>query len=199
MTEKRTLNIRMDKIYTRSGDAGKTRLIGGKALFKDDARIEAYGTVDELNAEIGLCRELLIDLNNEKLSSLIRTLRIVQNELYNLGTQLAINKEDESDTLPQLSDACISKLESEIDTANNSLSTLKSFVLPGGSKINAQFHIARNVCRRAERRTVTLSKIEKVDPINLKYLNRLSDALFVWSRWISSILKHEEILWTPNF
>ena len=199
MTEKRTLNIRMDKIYTRSGDAGKTRLIGGKTLFKDDARIEAYGTVDELNAEIGLCRELLIDLNNEKLNSLIRTLRIVQNELYNLGTQLAINKEDESDTLPQLSDACISKLESEIDTANNSLSTLKSFVLPGGSKINAQFHIARNVCRRAERRTVTLSKIEKVDPINLKYLNRLSDALFVWSRWISSILKHEEILWTPNF
>ena len=189
----------MDKIYTRSGDTGKTRLIGGKALFKDDARIEAYGTVDELNAEIGLCRELLIDLNNEKLSSLIRTLRIVQNELYNLGTQLAINKEDESDTLPQLSNDSISILEAEIDTANNSLSTLKSFVLPGGSKINAQLHIARNVCRRAERRTVTLSKIEKVDPINLKYLNRLSDALFVWSRWISSILKHKEILWTPNF
>ena len=92
----------------------------------------------------------------------------------------------------------ISKLESEIDTANVLLSELTSFVLPGGSVINAQFHIARNVCRRAERRAVALSKIETLDPINLKYLNRLSDALFVWSRWISIILGNEEHVWVPN-
>lgn len=189
----------MDKIYTRSGDTGKTRLIGGKKRFKDDARIEAYGTVDELNAEIGLCRELIKETENKKFDSLIHTLKSIQNELYNLGTQLAAIEGCDSDNLPQLSDDSIAKLESEIDTANESLSVLTSFVLPGGSVINAQFHIARNVCRRAERRTVTLSKLEKLDPVNLKYLNRLSDALFVWSRWVSSILDHEEILWTPNF
>ena len=198
MTDKKSLNIRINKVYTRTGDSGKTRLVGGEKRWKDDARVEAYGTVDELNAEIGLCRELVIEAGYEKFHSLAKVLKSVQNGLFNLGTQLATTDGSDTKKLPQLSVDAISKLETEIDTANASLSELTSFVLPGGSVINAQFHIARNVCRRAERRAVTLSKKDKLDLINIQYLNRLSDALFVWSRWISSELGNEENLWTPN-
>ena len=200
MTDKKTKspNIRINKVYTRSGDAGKTRLSGGEERWKDNIRVEAFGTVDELNAEIGLCRELVKEIGNEKFRSLIRFLKSVQNELFNLGTQLATAEGDNSKNLPQLSDDAILKLESEIDTANESLSELTSFVLPGGSVINAQLHIARNVCRRAERRVVSLLKKENVDPENIRYLNRLSDALFVWSRWISKIIGDDENLWDPD-
>ena len=199
MTDRKTPNIRMNKIYTRSGDSGKTRLVGGEERFKDDAKVEAYGTVDELNAEVGLCRELVKETENKKFGSLIQALKTVQNELFNLGTQLATTKGDISYDLPKLSDDAILNLETNLDSANELLSELTSFVLPGGSRLNVQFHIARNVCRRAERRVVTLSKIEKIDPENLQYLNRLSDALFVWSRWISHIMKDEENLWVPNY
>ena len=197
-TKSKSPNIRINKVYTRSGDAGQTRLIGGKKRFKDDLRVEAYGTVDELNAAIGLCRELVKETGNKKFGLLIQALELIQNELFNLGTQIATSDNDNAGNLPKLSEDTIIKLESEIDTANEFLSELTSFVLPGGSVINAQFHIARNVCRRAERRAVALSKIETLDPINLKYLNRLSDALFVWSRWISNILGNEEHVWIPN-
>ena len=200
MTDKKTKlpKIRINKVYTRTGDSGKTRLIGGKELWKDNARVEAYGTVDELNAAIGLCREFLKETGNEKFRSLIRLLKSVQNELFNLGTQLAMDEGHDSINLPQLSDDAILKLESEIDTANEPLLELTSFVLPGGSVINAQFHIARNVCRRAERRVVSLAKKENVDSDNIRYLNRLSDALFVWSRWVSKIIGDEENIWKPN-
>ena len=198
MTDKKSPNIRINKVYTRTGDAGKTRLIGGEERWKDDARVEAYGTVDELNAEIGLCRELLKEQKEDQFSSLIRFLKSVQNELFNLGSRLAAAEDRDTKNLPQLSDDAISKLESEIDTVNESLSELTSFVLPGGSVINAQFHMARNVCRRAERRTVTLSRNETVVPENIRYLNRLSDALFVWSRWVSHILGDTENFWNPN-
>ena len=198
MTDKKSPNIRINKVYTRTGDTGKTRLIGGEERWKDDVRVEAYGTVDELNSEIGLCRELLKEQENDQFSSLIRFLKSIQNELFNLGSQLAAAEDCNSENLPQLSDDVISKLETEIDTVNESLSELTSFVLPGGSVINAQFHMARNVCRRAERRTVTLSRNETVVPENIRYLNRLSDALFVWSRWVSYILGDTENLWDPN-
>jgi len=198
LTDKKSPNIRINKVYTRTGDAGKTRLIGGEKRWKDDARVEAYGTVDELNSEIGLCRELLKERKDDQFSSLIRFLKFIQNELFNLGSQLASAEDRDSKNLPQLSDDAISKLESEIDTVNESLSELTSFVLPGGSVINAQFHMARNVCRRAERRTVTLARNETVDQENIRYLNRLSDALFVWSRWVSHILKDDENLWEPT-
>ena len=198
MTDNKSPNIRINKVYTRTGDAGKTRLIGGEKRWKDDARVEAYGTVDELNSEIGLCRELLKEQKEDQFSSLIRFLKSVQNELFNLGTQLASVEDRDSENLPQLSDDAISKLETEIDTVNESLLELTSFVLPGGSVINAQFHMARNVCRRAERRTVTLARNETVDQENIRYLNRLSDALFVWSRWVSHILKDDENLWEPT-
>ena len=198
MTDSKIFNIRLNKIYTRSGDTGKTRLIGGEERWKDDARVEAYGTVDELNAQIGLCRELIKETGNKQFDSLIQTLKSVQNELYNLGTQLAVALGGDADNLPQLSDDAILKLESEIDTSNESLSELTSFVLPGGSVINSQFHIARNVCRRGERRVVCLSKKENVDSDNIRYLNRLSDGLFVWSRWVSNIVGDEENVWDPN-
>ena len=198
MTDKKSPNIRINKVYTRTGDAGKTRLIGGEKRWKDDGRVEAYGTVDELNSEIGLCRELLKEQKNDQFSSLILFLKSVQNELFNLGTQLASAEDRDSEDLPRLSHDSVSKLESEIDTLNESLLELTSFVLPGGSVINAQFHMARNVCRRAERRTVTLSRNETVDPENIRYLNRLSDTLFVWSRWVSHILKDDESLWEPT-
>jgi len=200
LTDKKTKlpKIRINKVYTRTGDAGKTRLIGGKERWKDNTRIEAYGTVDELNSEIGLCRELVKETGNEKFLLLTRLMKSVQNELFNLGTQLATDLGDDAKNLPQLSDDAILKLESEIDTANESLSELTSFVLPGGSVINAQLHIARNVCRRAERRVVSLLKKENVDPKNIRYLNRLSDALFVWSRWVSKIIGDEENLWDPD-
>ena len=200
MTDKKIKlpKIRINKVYTRKGDAGKTRLIGGNEKWKDNIRVEAYGTVDELNASIGLCRELVKEIKNTKCNLLVKFLKTVQNELFNLGTQLAIDKEGSSENLPQLSDESILKLESEIDTANESLSELTSFVVPGGSVINAQFHIARNICRRAERRVVSLSKKENVDTINIRYLNRLSDALFVWSRWVSNLSGDEENTWDPN-
>ena len=198
MTDRKTPNIRLNKIYTRSGDSGKTRLIGGKERWKDDDRVEAYGTVDELNAQIGLCRELIKETENKQFGILIKTLKSVQNELYNLGTQLAVASGGDAANLPQLSEDAILKLESEIDTSNESLLELTSFVLPGGSVINAQFHIARNVCRRGERRVVCLSKKENVNSDNIRYLNRLSDALFVWSRWVSSIIGDEENLWVPG-
>ena len=198
MTDKKSPNIRINKVYTRTGDAGRTRLIGGEKRWKDDARVEAYGTVDELNSEIGLCRELLKEQKEDQFSPLICFLKSVQNELFNLGSQLAAAEDRDTENLPQLSDDAISKLETEIDTVNESLSELTSFVLPGGSVINAQFHMARNVCRRAERRTVTLSRNETVVPENIRYLNRLSDALFVWSRWVSHILGDTKNFWNPN-
>jgi len=198
LTDKKSPNIRINKVYTRTGDAGKTRLIGGEKRWKDDARVEAYGTVDELNSEIGLCRELLKEQKEDQFSSLICFLKSVQNELFNLGSQLAAAEDRDTENLPQLSDDAISKLETEIDTVNESLLELTSFVLPGGSVINTQFHMARNVCRRAERRTVTLARNETVDQENIRYLNRLSDALFVWSRWVSHILKDDENLWEPT-
>lgn len=191
-------NIRINKVYTRTGDGGKTRIVGGEKRSKDDPRVEAYGSVDELNSHLGLCRDLLIKHNRDEFKELIQFLKIVQNELFDLGTQLACSDGELNSTLPKISGKSIKVLESEIDSANSDLGELKSFVLPGGSILNSQFHIARSICRRAERRAVTLANIESVEAINIIYLNRLSDALFVWSRWISHILNDNENLWEPT-
>ena len=197
-SKSKTPRIRINKVYTRSGDAGKTHLIGGEKRFKDDVRVEAYGSVDELNSIIGLCRSILSDSGNKKFNKLIKILKSIQNDLFNLGTQLAVVEYEKSGDFPQLSIDTLTKLESEIDYYNSSLDELRSFVLPGDSMITAQFHIARNICRRAERRVITLANNNKIDPINLKYLNRLSDALFVWSRWLSKVLGYKESLWQPE-
>ncbi len=192
--------IRLNKIYTRSGDGGKTRLAGGQLLPKEHPRIEAYGSVDELNALLGLCKEevkILLEQHPE-LEKLADCLERLQHELFNLGSYLATLPRDIPAGLPRVTKGEISRLEEEIDALNSVLQAPASFVLPGGCRLNAQLHLARTVCRRAERRCVTLAGLEEIDPVVLSYLNRLSDALFVWSRWVNLILGLPEALWNPQ-
>ena len=194
-------NITISKVYTRTGDSGNTALVGGQRLSKDDIRIEAYGEVDELNAIIGGCKHEIdsrIDKHKE-LKSISSILYRVQHELFNLGTTLATLPEDLNNKLPCIRDLDIKRLEDEMDQFNNDLPILHSFVLPGGSNINIWLHKARTICRKAERRCVKLSKSSDLEPNVICYLNRLSDALFVWSRWVNYIQDFEENVWNPNY
>jgi cob(I)alamin adenosyltransferase len=193
----------INRVYTRQGDGGLTRLVGGQRVSKDDPRIEAYGTVDELNSLIGVARETLREnlaaaREGEGLRELGAILVRVQHELFNLGSILATLPEDVHPKQPRVTQAEIDRLEAEMDRCQADLAPLRSFVLPGGSRLNAELHVARTVCRRAERCCVLLSKTESVDQLAIGYLNRLSDALFVWSRWASFKLGAEESLWEPN-
>jgi cob(I)alamin adenosyltransferase len=192
--------IALNRIYTRAGDKGKTRLAGGQAIPKDDLRIECYGTVDELNAFIGAARATAEDVGARagQLTELCATLKRVQHELFNLGSLLATLPEDLHPKQPRITQSEIEKLEQEIDSANHALQPLRSFVLPGGSRLDAELHVCRTVCRRAERLLVTLSKEQEISPEALQYLNRLGDALFVWSRWANHLLGASETLWEPN-
>jgi cob(I)alamin adenosyltransferase len=192
--------LAINRVYTRRGDAGETALVGGQRLPKDDLRIEAYGTIDELNSFIGLARESAIELSGQApaLGELAAILRRVQHELFNAGSVLATLPEDLHPKQPRITGAEATQLEHEIDRMNEHLEPLRSFVLPGGSRLNAELHICRTVCRRAERICVALAAKETVDGDIVRYLNRLSDALFVWSRWVSRQLGAAENLWDPN-
>jgi cob(I)alamin adenosyltransferase len=192
--------IALNRIYTRTGDAGETRLVGGQRVRKDDLRIDCYGTVDELNAFIGVARSTAEQLSGraDGLRSLAISLRRVQHELFNLGSILATVPEDVHPKQPRVTDAEIEQLEREIDAANEELPPLRSFVLPGGSRLDAELHVCRTVCRRAERLLVRLAGEQETPPEALRYLNRLSDALFVWSRWVNHALNASETLWEPN-
>ena len=183
----------INRVYTRGGDTGQTSLAGGQRLPKSDPRIEAYGTIDELNSFIGLTRESAKELGLDELSAIL--LR-VQHELFNAGSILATLPEDVHPKQARVTDAEAGQLEIEIDAMNQDLAPLRSFVLPGGCRINAELHVCRTVCRRAERICVSLG--DNADPAIVKYLNRLSDAFFVWSRWASRKLGIEETLWEPN-
>ena len=185
--------LAINRVYTRRGDSGQTSLAGGQRVSKDDARIETYGTVDELNSFIGLARE-----SAEKLPELSAILLRVQHELFNLGSMLATLPEDLHPHQARITPAETARLEHEMDLMNAELPQLRSFVLPGGSRLNAELHICRTICRRAERQSVTLARSSPVDEESLRYLNRLSDALFVWSRWASHKLNLPETLWDPN-
>lgn len=185
--------LAINRVYTRRGDAGQTSLAGGQRLPKNDLRIEAYGTVDELNSFIGLARE-----SARELPELHRILGRVQHELFNLGSNLATLPADMHPKQARITAADSEQLEREIDRMNEGLPPLRSFVLPGGSRLNAELHICRTVCRRAERVCVALAGQAEVDAAGLIYLNRLSDALFVWSRWASHKLAAPETLWEPN-
>lgn len=182
------------------GDAGETRLVGGQRLAKDDPRIDCYGTVDELNAFMGAARATAEDLAHgaERLRGFARVLKRVQHELFNLGSILATLPEDVHPKQPRITAAEVEQLEREIDEANGELEPLRSFVLPGGSRLDAELHVCRTVCRRAERLLVELAREQNVPPEALQYLNRLSDALFVWSRWVNRVLGAPETLWQPN-
>jgi cob(I)alamin adenosyltransferase len=198
-------NIAINRVYTKKGDRGQTSLVGGQKVDKSDARIEAYGTVDELNAFVGAARqsadEALRSLTGEARSRMEHTSRAllrVQHELFNLGSILATLPEDVHPRQPRVTEVEVTALERDIDLCQEVLAPLRSFVLPGGTRLNVDLHVARTVCRRAERLLVGLSRSVEVEPSTVRYLNRLSDALFVWSRYASHVLGAPETLWRPN-
>ena len=185
--------VRINRVYTRSGDAGETSLVGGKRVGKAELRIHCYGTVDELNSVLGLVRTSLeASVAGKRLSpSVLR----IQNELFNLGAELATPDAERRTRAPQIQSGDVDELESEIDELNASLPELRSFVLPGGGWTAAYLHVARTVCRRAERLVVELAGAEDIGPLPGQYLNRLSDALFVFARWAANAEGRDEPLW----
>lgn len=183
--------LTINRVYTRTGDGGLTRLVGGQQVPKDALRIECYGTVDTLNAHLGMAR---VTCAHKGLAALADQLLRVQHALFNLGSLLATLPSDVHPKQPRVTAEDVAALEASIDAYNAKLPTLRSFVLPGGSRANAELHVARTVCRRAERLCVTLDREEPLDPWVVPYLNRLSDALFVWSRAATG----DEVLWDPN-
>jgi cob(I)alamin adenosyltransferase len=185
--------LAINRVYTRMGDTGKTSLAGGQRISKDDLRIEAYGTIDELNSFVGLARE-----SCGELPELAAILKRVQHELFNAGSILATLPQDVHPKQARITAADSEQLEREIDRMNEALLPLRSFVLPGGNRLNAELHVCRTVCRRAERICVTLAATGEADGDIITYLNRLSDAFFVWSRWASHQLRAPETLWEPN-
>ena len=188
----------MASISTRRGDDGTTTLLYGQPVPKDHPQIEAVGAFDELNAALGLAITSIPDGASPPLCLLANRLTRVQHELFNLGSLLATEMADIRPGQPVIQSADITRLETEIDEANATLEPLRSFVLPGGCRLNAELHLCRTICRRAERRTVTLAAHEPTPPEAVQYLNRLSDALFVWSRLASRLLNRPETLWNPN-
>ena len=188
---------RLSKIYTRTGDDGTTGLGDGSRVAKDAARVEAYGTVDELNSTLGLIRASneQSGTNAEASKFIENTLKWTQNKLFDLGGILATAPGESFPNMPTVSPEDVDHLEHLIDECQKDLAPLKEFILPGGGQISALFHVARTICRRAERVCVTLSKEESVPPELVQYLNRLSDALFVFARWVAKKQGEAEFLW----
>jgi cob(I)alamin adenosyltransferase len=180
------------KVYTKTGDKGSTALFGGARVPKNHIRIESYGTVDELNSYVGLIRDYL---ENEALRD---TLKEIQDRLFTLGAILATDPSKNNLKTPDLHEADVTYLESEIDAMEEKLPALKHFILPGGHPAVSFCHVARCVCRRAERMTVALNENEPVLPVVMQYLNRLSDYLFVLGRYVGSLLEAEEVCWIPR-
>jgi cob(I)alamin adenosyltransferase len=181
------------KIYTKKGDTGTTQLIGGTRVPKHSLRIESYGTIDELNAHLGLIRDQ--EINPLYINQILE----IQDRLFTMGSLLAADPETNTMKLPELSENDVIFLENSMDEMDANLPEMKSFVLPGGHSTVSYCHIARCVCRRAERITDNLNEISSVDPIILKYLNRLSDYLFVLSRKLSQELNVNESPWKPRY
>ncbi|MCW5981779.1 MAG: cob(I)yrinic acid a,c-diamide adenosyltransferase [Bryobacteraceae bacterium] len=192
--------LALNRIYTRRGDSGETSLVGGQRVAKDALRIECFGTVDELNAFVGAACVSADELTSRhpRFAGFAGALRRVQHELFNLGSLLATVPEDLHPRQARITQSDIDRLEGEIDAAVAEVQPLRSFVLPGGSRLNAELHVCRTVARRAERLAVALSNEEEVAPEVLRYLNRLSDAFFAWSRWVNAALGAAEVLWDPN-
>lgn len=181
------------KIYTKTGDKGKTSLFGGSRISKSDIRLEAYGTIDELNSYIGLIRDTQPEDDRKNI------LKEIQDRLFTIGSHLATDKESKMAQVPDLKDADIEFLENEMDKMSDVLPEMKSFILPGGHVNVSYCHVARCVCRRTERLTVKLSEGVDIEPIIIRYLNRLSDYLFVLSRKVAIELGVTEVAWNPRF
>jgi cob(I)alamin adenosyltransferase len=194
------MSVYLSRIYTKTGDKGQTALVGGKMVSKDSPRIEAYGTIDELNAILGLVRKANRDeAGPESAKARIDAiLQRAQNELFNLGSLLATLPEDLSDQQPRIEARHVEALEHDIDELNEHLPPLRSFTLPGGGWVSSYLHLARTVCRRAERVIVSLAAKEPVDAECVRYVNRLSDALYVIGRWNVRERGETEPLWTPE-
>jgi cob(I)alamin adenosyltransferase len=190
--------VRLDRIYTRGGDSGETSLATGARRRKDDIRVEAFGAIDETNAAIGIAR-LAIAADDAALDAMLAR---IQNELFDLGAELATPVDPAKPMDPAMRliivPAQVERLETDIDTLNAGLTPLKSFVLPGGTPAAAHLHLARTICRRAERVLVSLTKTqgEDVSPTAFAYVNRLSDFLFVASRYVNR--EHGDVLWKPG-
>jgi cob(I)alamin adenosyltransferase len=195
--------VYISKVYTKFGDGGQTMLASGDRVDKDDLRIEAYGTVDELNAVLGLvrleiAREPGKSAHADALDRIDGELGRIQQELFNLGAELSTPGAAEGTTKVLIAERHVVKLEEELDAHNDPLPPLTSFILPGGGAIGSMCHLARTVCRRAERRTVALAKTESIRPETIRYLNRLSDYLFVLGRAVAHLLGAPEPLWDPK-
>jgi cob(I)alamin adenosyltransferase len=190
--------MRITKVYTKTGDKGSTRLVGGREVSKGERRIEAYGTVDELNAIVGLARTFnrASTACEDVVMQIEQMLETVQNDLFCVGADLATLPEDRWEGMDRIGTSDITKLEGWIDTLNEELPPLKDFILPGGGPVGAFLHQARTVCRRAERELVRLgdAEPETLDPA-LPYLNRLSDYFFVLGRWAARGLNEPEYIW----
>ena len=189
--------IRITRVYTRTGDDGMTALVGGKRVSKDAARIEAYGTVDELNAVVGLVRAWNEEGKGQRELHLRldAMLQAIQQELFDLGSELATPEDFTYDGMHRMGEEEVTRIERVIDECQEELEPLKSFILPGGGRISAQLHQCRTVCRRAEREILGLSRIENVGEWPLRYVNRLSDLFFVLGRWVGKNLGETEYLW----
>jgi cob(I)alamin adenosyltransferase len=179
------------KIYTKTGDTGETALFGGARVPKNHHRVDAYGTVDELNSYIGMLRDLI------QTPEYRAVLKDIQDRLFTIGAVLASDPSKAMMT-PDIKEKDIKLLENQIDTMEKDLPSLKNFILPGGHSTVSFCNIARTVCRRTERLVVALNTIEKIDPLSIKYLNRLSDYLFVLGRKVGQDLGAEEIIWTSR-
>jgi cob(I)alamin adenosyltransferase len=190
--------IRLTRIYTRTGDKGMTALVGGARVAKESGRLEAYGTVDELNTVIGIVRTWLpqyssrLGSDSEWYSEMLRR---VQNELFDVGSELATPLDAEYEGMHHMGEGEVTQLESEMDRMQEDLEPLNSFTLPGGGVLNAFLHQARTVCRRAERVCWAVKREEPISGQVLVYLNRLSDHLFIQSRWVAKRLGEPEFLW----
>ncbi len=191
--------VRISKVYTKKGDKGETSLAYGKQIGKDHSRVRAYGTVDELNSLVGIVRCFNLEkpesVRRDKLETILQA---IQQRLFDIGSILATDPKSAPKSMPSISEQNVTWLEQVIDAMNEELSPLNSFVLPGGSPVNAFLHQCRTVCRRAERDIVSLSRDEEIEANLLAYINRLSDALFVFSRWTASTMNEKEFLWQPG-
>ncbi|MBN8550776.1 MAG: cob(I)yrinic acid a,c-diamide adenosyltransferase [Deltaproteobacteria bacterium] len=187
--------VKINKIYTRQGDDGTTGLVGGARVTKDSMRVESYGEVDELNSVLGWARTLS---ERDKAQTLVEQLTSIQNDLFDIGSELATAPGSEWPGMITIGDRHTAQLEKWIDSLMEGIPELRSFVLPGGTELNAALHVCRTVCRRAERCVLRLSRTEQVSPHVIIYLNRLSDLLFAMARYESHRTGKPEYLWVPG-
>ena len=191
------MSVRITKVYTRTGDRGETGLVGGKRVAKDSLRVDAYGAIDELNSVVGLARVFNEEIREagEAHEFLDGVLCQIQDELFDIGSELATPPEFFQAGMYRVGADEIKRLEKWIDQCQKDLEPLQSFILPGGGRVGAHLHQCRTVCRRAERDILRLSRSEEVNPTLLKYVNRLSDLFFVLARWLSFQMGEQEYLW----